>query len=231
MSYIASTLNKGNRHELNGEVTLTADAKGEQVSPSVYSSSSVASFLSPGIWLVDSVRSRIVFSVRHMAVSKVRGELQRFSAIIHIDEEPEQSRLEAVMQMDSLYTNDDVRDNYLKNELLKVELFPTARFSSTLLTSFPDHYLVQGELTIKDTTRPCTLEVIAQRVLDPSKKDLTTASFKATARIRRSEFGLSFEPAIELGGIVVSDVVELAIEAAAFKHMDNVWRDGIQQLN
>jgi polyisoprenoid-binding protein YceI len=166
-----------------------------------------------------------------MAVSRVRGEFQSFSAIIHINEEPKLSRLEAMVEMGSLHTNDAVRDNYLKKELLEVDVFPAARFSSSFpLSSIqpqPDHHLLQGELTIKDVTRPCVLEVVSQQAFGSSKKDLTTARFRAMTKIKRSEFGLNFEPAIELGGIVVSDAVEVTMEVAIFKHIGDAWQGDI----
>ena len=170
-----------------------------------------------GVWLLDPAHSEVSFTVKHLMVSKVRG---RFGAIegkavtgaSFID-----AQIEAEIDISSITTGDAGRDAHLRGEdFFAVEEFPKARFESTSIesTKSEDELLLHGNLTIRDVTLPVTFSaVIGGVAIDPYGQ--TKAAIEAKAVISRGAFGLTWNTALETGGVLVSDEVKLNIEAQA----------------
>lgn len=173
-----------------------------------------------GTWTLDPSHTSVELSVRHMMVATVRGRVQPKSGTLQIDPsgDPERSYVEVEMDAASIDTGSNDRDNHLRSgDFLNVEEFPTMRFRSTRVDDRGDGtLLVRGDLTVRDVTRTISLETeVGGVVQDPWGN--ARMGFSATASIDRTEFGLTWNAAIEGGGLVVGDKVKLAIDAEFIK--------------
>lgn len=168
----------------------------------------------PITYEIDSAHSSVHFSVRHMMVSNVRGEFAKVSGKIQYDaQNPANSSMEAAIDAASINTRDAQRDGHLKSaEFLDVEKYPAITFRSTKVEARSDGGKVSGDLTIRGVTRPITLEVEGPtpELKDPWGKLRVGAS--ATAKLSRKDFGMTWNAALETGGVVVGDEVKIAIE-------------------
>jgi polyisoprenoid-binding protein YceI len=169
---------------------------------------STLSDLKPGIWTVDASHSEVGFSARHLMVSKVRGQFKDFAAVVTIAQPFEQSTVEATVQLASIDTNSADRDAHLTSaDFFDVENNPTMVFKST---SVSDSAL-EGLLTIKGVTKPVTFDLDFGGVsADPWGG--TRAGFEATTEINRKDFDLSWNVAIEGGGVLVGEKVKIALD-------------------
>jgi len=166
-----------------------------------------------GRWTFDPAHSSLGFEVRHMMVTKVRGSFQRFDGEIQIGERPEDSLLDVTIDAASIQTANDQRDTHLRSaDFLDVEKFPALRFRSTAVRQTGDDTLsVEGELTIKDVTRPVTLEV-EYHGTQPTPWGGTAAGFSARTSIDREDFGITWNQVLETGGVVVGRKVTIQID-------------------
>lgn len=170
----------------------------------------------PGRWELDPVHSTVGFWARHLGLSKVRGRFTQFSADIQVTERPEDSHFEATLDAGSITTNFDMRDTHLKSaDFLDTESFPDIRFVSTSVQPATDgHWAVGGDLTIRDITRPVTLDVeFHGEVADPQTGG-KRAGFSAGLEFNREDFGMTWNGALEVGGFVGKQV-HVDIEAEA----------------
>ena len=168
-----------------------------------------------GTWTIDPTHSEVSFTVRHMAVSKVRGRFGDVSGEIVTSEDPRESSVTATIAVDSITTFNEARDAHLRNsDFFEVEAHPTATFRSTGLRHDGEDFVLDGELTLKGTTRPVALRVEVSG-LGPDAYGGTRAGFSATARINRRDFGVSFDARLETGGLVVADEVDLQLDIEA----------------
>ncbi|WBB65711.1 YceI family protein [Micromonospora sp. WMMD812] len=171
-----------------------------------------------GTYLLDAAHARVGFVARHMMVSKVRGEFADSTATITIAEDPLQSSVTATMQADSINTGQADRDGHLRSgDFLDVEKFPTLEFRSTGVKSRRgSEFVLTGELTVKDVTRPVELEVEFEGVgRSPFGQDIF--GFSASTEIDREEFGLTWNVALETGGVLVSRKIKIEIEGEAIR--------------
>ncbi len=173
-----------------------------------------------GTWTLDPSHTSVELSVRHMMVATVRGRVQAKSGTleIHPSGDPERSYVEVEMDAASIDTGNNDRDNHLRSDdFLNVEKFPTMRFRSTRVDDRGDGtLLVRGDLTVRDVTKTVSLETeVGGVVQDPWGN--ARIGFSATASIDRTEFGLTWNAAVEGGGLVVGDKVKLAIDAEFIK--------------
>ncbi len=177
----------------------------------------------PGTWYIDPVHSSVQFIVRHMMVSRVRGRFRDVSGMIVIDEVPERSRVEATIDIASIDTGDPQRDSHLlSGDFFDVEHYPVARFVSRSVAPAPpytpldaDKWQVDGELTIKGTTRPVTLELeLGGAVIDPWGKP--RAGFRAWTEIEREDFGLTWNQPVQ-DGFLVGKTAKIEIEVEAVR--------------
>lgn len=172
-----------------------------------------------GTWTIDGAHSSVEASVRHMMISTVRGHFDAFEGSIVIADPIEQSTVEATIDAASINTGSPDRDNHLRSaDFLDVEHNPSIVFKSTKLERMSDTAAkLHGEFTMRGVTRPVTLDVTFN---DHMEKDLfgkERLSFTATGALRRNEFGVSWNQALETGGLLVSDEVKITLEIAAIR--------------
>ncbi len=164
-------------------------------------------------WSIDPTHSTVGFSVRHMMFSKVRGRFASYSATVGLDAgDLTRSKLTVEIDPASVDTGVADRDGHLKSpDFLDVAQFPTIRFVSSGVTKSDDGLALAGDLTIRGVTKPVTLAV---EVLGEGKDPWGNARklFSARGTLLRSDFGLTWNQALEAGGVLVSDKVEIEIE-------------------
>lgn len=175
-----------------------------------------AEYPAVGGYALDVSHSRLGFAVRHMAVSKVRGEFTDFSGTLHLAEDPADSTISVTIQAASVETRDGNRDTHLRtNDFFAVETHPTWTFTSTAVRPInATEWYVDGDLTIRGVTRSVTLDAVLEGVVqDPY--GLHRVGFSARTTIDREDFNVSFNGVLEAGGLVVGKKVEIEIEAEA----------------
>ncbi len=165
-----------------------------------------------GTWQLDPAHSSVTFSVRHMMVSKVRGRFDSFSAEIVTADDARQSSVTATVDMASVDTHDAKRDDHLRtSDFFDIANHPTMTFRSTSIECDGDGVRVAGELTIRGVTRPVTFGVDVGGVAsDPWGN--TKAGFTAAASISRKDFGLEYNAALETGGVLIGDKVDIDLD-------------------
>ena len=166
-------------------------------------------------WSFDSAHSQIGFKVAHLVVSNVSGrfkEVQKSSIVID-DQDVSKDRVEIEIKADSISTDEAKRDEHLKSpDFLDTKKFPLVKFTSTKVVKAGKGYKVTGNLTIRDVTKPVTLDVtLSAPIKNPWGKQVRAATL--TGKIKRADFGLTWNKALETGGVVVGDVVSLEIQA------------------
>ena len=164
--------------------------------------------LKPGTWTVDASHSEVGFTARHLMVSKVRGQFKDFAAVVSITQPFEQSTVEATVQLASVDTNAADRDTHLKSaDFFDVENNPAMIFKSSKVTN----HSLEGDLTIKGITKPVTFDLDFGGIsADPWGG--TRAGFEATTEINRKDFNLTWNVAIEGGGVLVGEKVKIALD-------------------
>ena len=168
-----------------------------------------------GAWQIDPGHSDVSFTVRHLMVSKVRGQFTRFSGSIVVADDPLASSAEAEIEVASVDTRDENRDNHLRtSDFFQAETYPTMTFRSTGVRRAGEDYLVDGDLTLRGVTRPVTLDVEVNGVqTDPWGG--TRAGFSATTEINRKDWGVNWNAPVDGGGTVVGDRVKIHLEVEA----------------
>jgi len=167
-----------------------------------------------GTWNIDPSHSAVAFSVRHMVVSKTRGRFTKWSGQLRFDEEdPEISSVEVTIDPASIDTADAQRDAHLRSaDFLEVEKFPTASFRSTNVEEVDSgRYRVTGDLSVHGVTKSVILDV----TYEGSGKDPwggERAGFSGSLSIDRKDFGLTWNKALESGGLLVGDDVTIEID-------------------
>lgn len=172
----------------------------------------------PGEWQLDPVHTSVGFVARHLMVAKVRGRFTGVEGTIHVADDPAESWAEVRIDAASVESGDEQRDGHLRSpDFFDVERYPQITFRSTRIEgSSPGHFLVHGDLTVHGVTRPVTLDVeYAGVTADPWGG--TRAGFSASTEVDREEFGLTWNVAIETGGVVVGKKVRLEFEIEAVK--------------
>lgn len=168
-----------------------------------------------GTWTIDPSHSEVGFSVRHLMVSKVKGNFESFSGAVTIAEDPLASSVVAEVDLSSINTRDAGRDEHLRSaDFFEVATYPALSFRSTSVTGDGDRYRVVGDLTIKGTTRSVALDLEFNGV-HPDPWGGTRAGFSATTEISRSEFGVDFQIPMDGGGVVVGDKIKVFLEVEA----------------
>jgi polyisoprenoid-binding protein YceI len=174
----------------------------------------IAGYLS-GSWQIDPVHTEISFLIRHMMISKVRGRFDRFEGTIVTAADPLQSTATASIDLTSINTSNDMRDNHIRSaDFFDVENHPTMTFVSTAVRPAGDGFELDGELTLRGVTKPLTLAVEING-FGPDGRGGTRAGFSASGKIDRTDFGVSYNGPIPGGGSVLSDSVTLNIEVEA----------------
>jgi polyisoprenoid-binding protein YceI len=165
-----------------------------------------------GTWKLDPTHSELSFSVRHLAISKVRGTFENFDATIVTAEDPKDSTIEASIDVKSVNTNQAQRDEHLRtSDFFKVDEFPTATFAAKDFSITGDDFTVTGELTLRGVTKPVTLKGEFGGITTDGYGQ-TKAGASASTKINRHDFGVSWNAALEAGGVTLGDDVTLNAE-------------------
>ena len=168
-----------------------------------------------GKWTIDTVHSHVGFVVKHMMVSKVRGQFDTFEGEVITAENPLQSSATAKIDLNSIDTNSEQRDQHIRSaDFFEVEKYPEMIFRSTGIRMDGEDYIMDGELTLKGVTRqvPLLLEVSG---FGPDPMGGTRAGFSATGEINRTDFDVSYNGPIPGGGVAVSEKVQLVLDIEA----------------
>lgn len=170
-----------------------------------------------GDYEIDPAHSRIGFTARHAMVTKVRGSFGAFSGTAHINDDPTRSTTSLEIDAASFSTGQDQRDGHVRSDdFLAVETFPAITFRSTAVEATADGYRITGDLTVRDTTKSITVDFESTGLAkDPFGN--VRAGFEGSATILRSEYGITFNAALETGGVLVSDKIGLEFDISAIK--------------
>jgi len=163
-------------------------------------------------WVLDASHSEILFRVKHLMISTVKGEFRSFSGKIE-GKDFTTAPVTITIDADSVFTNDENRDGHLKSaDFFDVENLPQITFTSTSFTKMDDdNYILKGNLSLHGVEKPVTLEVEAGGIAkDPWGN--TKAGFSVNGKINRKDFGLNWNAALETGGVLVSDEVKIHAE-------------------
>ena len=170
----------------------------------------------PGTWTLDPGHTDVSFTARHLMVTKVRGRFPLAGGSITITPNPLESSVEATIEVAKVHSGDTARDEHLRGaDFFDAEHHPTATFRSTKVEDAGDGtYRLTGDLTIKDVTRPVTLDIEYLGSISSPWGD-ERAGFSATTEVSRKDWGLEWNVMLEGGGVVVGDKVRLHIDAEA----------------
>jgi len=172
-----------------------------------------------GDYTIDPAHSRVGFTVRHAMVTNVRGEFTEYEGKLHLDgADPSKSTAELVIKVASIDTNQAQRDEHLRTgDFFAAETHPEITFRSTSAEAAGDDtYRLHGDLTIKGTTRPITLDLEFTGVAtDPY--GLNRAGFEGGTTVDRTDWGLTYNAALETGGVLIGEKVKLTLDISAVK--------------
>jgi polyisoprenoid-binding protein YceI len=173
----------------------------------------MAAFAQAANWTVDPVHSSVKFSVSHMTISTVEGSFKTFSGTMTTPTPDfNNARINFTIDVNSVNTDNDMRDKHLKSDdFFNAEKYPSITFVSTSFKKYKgSSYILQGNLTIRNTTKKVTIPVVyGGTVKDPMGN--TKAGFKATGKISRKEYGLLWNKLTEAGGAMVGDEVTFTV--------------------
>jgi polyisoprenoid-binding protein YceI len=169
-------------------------------------------------WHIDPSHSVVEFSVRHMMISTVKGRFTDIKGtIVDVADDPTSSSVDIVIDPASIDTSDDKRDGHLRSpDFFDVEAFPEITFKSTRIQGAREEFTLTGDLTIRDHTRPVTLDATFNGT-GTNPYGSHVASFSAVTKLSRKDFGLNWNVGLEAGGVLVSDDFKVSIEIEAVK--------------
>jgi polyisoprenoid-binding protein YceI len=168
--------------------------------------------ITPGVWNLDPSHSNVGFTVRHAGISKVRGVFKESSAVVKAGEELSDFSIEAVIKAGSFDSGDVNRDGHVKSgDFFDVENFPEWTFVSKSLTQSGEEFILTGDLTIKGVSKEIELDVEFNGIArDPF--GLLRAGLEAKTVISRKDFGITWNAALETGGVLVGDKVNINLD-------------------
>ena len=167
-------------------------------------------------WQLDTAHTMASFTAKHMMITKVRGIFKGVTGTIDFDEsDPTKSSVEVRIPAASIDSGVEMRDNHLRSaDFLDVEHFPALTFTSTSIASKGDRWALTGDLVIRGVSRPVVLDTENLGIVT-AMDGRRHAGFEATTRIKRSEWGLTWNVGLEAGGWLVSDDITIDLEVAA----------------
>ncbi|MFD8481199.1 YceI family protein [Kitasatospora sp. NPDC059673] len=172
-----------------------------------------------GDYTIDSTHSKIGFAVRHAMVTNVRGEFTEYEGKLHLDgANPTASTAELVIKVASIHTNQAQRDEHLRTgDFFDATTFPEITFKSTSAEQIDgDTYRMHGDLTIKGTSRPVVLDL----EFTGAATDLYGANrvgFEGGTTVDRTTWGLTYNAALETGGVLIGEKVKLTLDISAVR--------------
>ena len=165
-----------------------------------------------GTWKLDPTHSEVSFTVKHLMISKVRGVFETFDVTIVTAEDPHDSTIEATIDVASVNTNQEARDNHLRtSDFFLVDEHPTMTFVSTKFDGEPDDFTVTGDLTLRGVTKQVVLKGEFGGIIVDGYGQ-TKAGATATTKINRHDFGVSWNNALEAGGMTLGDDVTINLD-------------------
>jgi polyisoprenoid-binding protein YceI len=168
-----------------------------------------------GKWQIDPAHTSVEFVGRHLMVTKVRGAFADVSGTIVVAENPLESEVSVVIATDSVSTGAADRDGHLKSDdFFDVEQFPEMTFASTAVRRKGDAWVLDGVLTVKDTSKPVSLDFEFLGLIDDPWGN-PKAAFSGRTEIQRSDWNLNWNVALETGGVLVSKTIAIEIEVQA----------------
>jgi len=167
-------------------------------------------------WQLDTAHTVVSFTGKHMMITKVRGIFKGVTGTIDYDEaDPTRSTVEVTIPAATVETGMEARDNHLRSaDFLDAETFPALTFRSTSISPRGDRWAIAGDLTIRGVTRPVVLDTEALGIVS-GMDGRRHAGFEARTRIKRSDWGLTWNVGLEAGGWLVSDEITIELEVAA----------------
>jgi polyisoprenoid-binding protein YceI len=167
-------------------------------------------------WQLDTAHTVVSFTAKHMMITKVRGIFKGVTGTLDFDEaDPAASRVEVAIPAATVESGMEARDNHLRSaDFLDADTYPELTFASTGIAPKGDRWAITGDLTIRGVTRPVVLDTEALGIVT-GMDGRRHAGFEATTKIRRSEWGLTWNVGLEAGGWLVSDDVAIELEVAA----------------
>ncbi|MEZ5382507.1 MAG: YceI family protein [Microthrixaceae bacterium] len=172
-----------------------------------------------GAYAIDPSHSRVGFVARHAMVTKVRGSFNDFEGSGHFDvDSPANSHLELTIQAASIDSRNADRDGHLRgSDFFDMETYPEITFASTAVDQVDaDTYRVSGDLTIKDVTNPVTVDfTYTGTAVDPFQNQ--RIGFEGSTTVNRKDWGLSWNAALDAGGVLVGEKVTLEFEVSAIR--------------
>lgn len=163
-------------------------------------------------WTIDPTHSEIGFKVKHMMFTNVKGFFNDYTADITFNEDLQEADLQFEAKINSIFTNNTDRDNHLKSaDFFDAEQFPSLKFKSTQISGSGNDYEIKGNLTIKGITQLVTLKgEFSGLMSDPWGN--TKVGLNLAGKINRKDFGLTYNAALETGGVLVGEDVQLNAE-------------------
>lgn len=165
-------------------------------------------------WAVDTMHAEVGFAVKHLMISTVRGRFGAVTGTVIVDEtNPSDSVVDVTIDVASIDTRQEMRDNHLRSpDFFDVANYPAMRFVSKRIEgNVQKKFRVVGDLTIRDVTREITIDVTNEgRTKDPWGNERVGIS--ASGKLNRNDFNLTWNQALETGGVVVGDEVKLSID-------------------
>jgi polyisoprenoid-binding protein YceI len=171
-----------------------------------------------GTWNADPIHSSVEFSIKHMMIATVRGRLKEFEGTITAAEDINDSKATCVVKMASVDTNEPTRDEHLRSpDFFDVEHFPEARFESKrIIPQGGSKFRMVGDVTLKDVTREVEFDATIEGFeRDPWGNDRVGMSIRGT--IDRTDFGLTWQRALEAGGLLLGETVTITADISAVK--------------
>ncbi|WP_158826106.1 YceI family protein [Mucilaginibacter lacusdianchii] len=170
-------------------------------------------------WVLDPTHSEVQFKVKHLVISTVTGAFRKFEGeVVTESDDFQDSEIDFSLDVESIDTNQEARDQHLKSaEFFDAATYPKISFKSTSLKKVDsDTYKLEGNLTVRDVTKPVTLDVEFGGSADDFYGN-TKAGFEVTGKISRKEFGLTWSAVTEAGSVVVGDEIKLIMNVQFIK--------------
>ena len=171
-----------------------------------------------GDYTLDPAHSRLGFSARHAMIATVRGQFTDFAGTAHVDTaNPANSKVEVSIVANSISTGNEQRDGHLlSGDFFETEQFPNITFTSTEVTRDADDWTITGDLTVKGVTKPISVPFeFTGSAQDPFGN--TRIGFEGSTTLLRKDWGLTWNAALETGGVLVSDKIKLQFDISAIK--------------
>lgn len=175
-------------------------------------------FPAAGVWALDKAHTTVEFTARHLMVAKVKGRFAEFAGQLNVADDPRESTVDVTIDTASIDTREEQRDGHLRSaDFFDVENHPHMIFRGTGVEHVGGtQWRILGDLTIKDVTRPVTLDAeFLGGVTDPWGNQ--RIAFSAQTRIKREDYGLTWNVALETGGWLVGSEIKIGIEVEAIR--------------